>query len=554
MLQIPLWKRIVILGLVAIGLLLAMPNAFYSKVERHNDALAAIEKTGVTTPEALADVAGWPSWLPSGLVNLGLDLRGGAHLLGQVHLEDVYKSRMTSLWPELRDDLAAQRDVIGPVRRVAGPEDQLIIEIGNPAQMAKAVEIARTYITPVATFAGAGQSDLTITGADNRLTIAISDAEKSAMADRTVQQTLEIVRRRVDEVGTREPTIVRQGADRIVIQVPGIGSAEELKALIGTTAKLTFNPVVGRVADANARPGAGNILVPAVDEPGIFYILEERPVVTGEDLTDARPSFDQSGQPSVDFRFNPSGAKRFGAFTSANIGQPFAIVLDNEVISAPVIRSAITTGSGQISGAMNVAQSTQLAVLLRAGALPAEMTFLEERTIGPELGQDSIDAGRLAAIIGTVGVVAYMIASYGLFGVFASTAVLVNVAMILGMMSAMGATLSLPGIAGIVLTVGTAVDANVIIYERIREELRRGTRVVKAIDAGFNDAMSAIIDANLTSFIAALVMFFLGSGPVKGFAVTFTIGLVTSVFTAIYLTRLMIVVWLEWRKPQTLVL
>ncbi|MDN3712013.1 protein translocase subunit SecD [Paracoccus cavernae] len=554
MLQIPLWKRIVILGLVAVGLLLAMPNAFYSRVELHNDAKVSVERTGVFTPEIEADIAGWPEWLPSGLVNLGLDLRGGAHLLGQVHLEDVYKARMNSLWPEMRDDLAAQRDVIGSVRRVAGPDDQLIVEIGNADQMAKAVEIARTYITPVATFAGAGQNDLTITGTGNRLTVAISDAEKSAMADRTVQQTLEIVRRRVDEVGTREPTIVRQGADRIVIQVPGIGSAEELKALIGTTAKLTFNPVVGRVTDANARPGSGNFLVPSIDEPGVFYILEERPVVTGEDLTDARPSFDQNGAPAVEFRFNPAGAKRFGAFTSANIGQPFAIVLDNEVISAPVIRSAITTGSGQISGAMNVEQSTQLAVLLRAGALPAEMTFLEERTIGPELGQDSIDAGRLASIIGTVGVVAYMIASYGLFGVFASVAVLVNVAMILGIMSAMGATLSLPGIAGIVLTVGTAVDANVIIYERIREELRKGTRVVKAIDAGFNDAMSAIIDANLTSFIAALVMFFLGSGPVKGFAVTFTIGLVTSVFTAIYLTRLLIVLWLEWRKPKTLVL
>ncbi|WP_312530132.1 protein translocase subunit SecD [Paracoccus sp. (in: a-proteobacteria)] len=554
MLQIPLWKRVVILGLVAFGLLLAMPNLFYARVENHNDAKAAIEKTGVITPAEEQAVAGWPNWLPSGLVNLGLDLRGGAHLLGQVHLEDVYKSRMTALWPELRNDLAAQRDVIGSVRRVASPDDQLIIEIGNPDQMAKAVEIARTYSAPVASFAGAGQNDLTISGNGNRLTIGISDAEKSAMADRTVQQTLEIVRRRVDEVGTREPTIMRQGADRVLIQVPGIGSAEELKSLIGTTAKLTFNPVVGRVTDANARPGAGNFLAPSVDEPGVFYILEERPVVTGEDLTDARPSFDQNGQAAVDFRFGPAGAKRFGAYTSANIGQPFAIVLDNEVISAPVIRQAITTGSGQISGAMNVDQSTQLAVLLRAGALPAEMTFLEERTIGPELGQDSIDAGRTSAIIGTVGVVLYMIASYGLFGAFASAAVLINVGMILGIMSAMGATLTLPGIAGIVLTVGTAVDANVIIYERIREELRRGTRVVKAIDAGFNDAMSAIIDANLTSFIAAIVMFFLGSGPVKGFAVTFTIGLVTSVFTAIYLTRLLIVFWIEWRKPKTLVL
>ena len=277
-------------------------------------------------------------------------------------------------------------------------------------------------------------------------------------------------------------------------------------------------------------------------------------MVTGEELTDARPSFDQNGQPSVDFRFNPQGARRFGAYTSANVGQPFAIVLDNQVISAPVIRDAITTGSGQISGSMGVDESNRLAVLLRAGALPAEMTFLEERTIGPELGQDSIDAGKIAAVVGTILVVAYIVASYGLFGVFASIAVIVNVVMILAIMSAMGATLTLPGIAGIVLTVGTAVDANVIIYERIREELRAGKRVAAAINNGFNEAMSAIIDANVTTFIAALVMFFLGSGPVKGFAVTLTIGLVTSVFTAIFLTRLMIVLWLDWRKPKTLVL
>lgn len=554
MLQIPFWKRLAILLTVGFGLLLAMPNAFYSRVEQHNDALASVEKTGVTTPEEEAAIAGWPGFLPSRLVALGLDLRGGAHLLGQVHIEDVYRARMTSLWPEVRDALAADRDTVGAVRRVTSPEDQLIIEIGNPAGMTRAVEIARRFVTPVATLSGVGQNDLNVAGTGNRLTIRITDAEKSAMGDRTVQQTLEIVRRRVDEVGTREPTIMRQGSDRVLIQVPGIGSAEELKALIGTTARLTFNPVVGRVADENANPGSGNSLVPAMDEPGVFYVLEDRPVVTGEELVDARPSFDQNGAPSVDFRFNAQGAQKFGTYTAANVGQPFAIVLDSQVISAPVIRQAITGGSGQISGSMNIEASTQLAVLLRAGALPAEMTFLEERTIGPELGQDSIDAGKLSTIIATVIVVAYMIASYGLFGVFASIAVLTNVLMILGIMSVMGATLTLPGIAGIVLTVGTAVDANVIIYERIREELRKGANVVRAVDTGFREAMSAIIDANVTSFIAAMVMFFLGSGPVKGFAVTLTIGLVTSVFTAIYFTRLMIVFWIEWRKPKKLVL
>ena len=552
MLNIPLWKRIAILGLVALGLLYAMPNLFYSRVETHNDAVVAAERAGFETPEQAAARAMWPSWLPSSLVNLGLDLRGGAHLLGEVHTADVYKSRMTALWPDLRDALAAQRDVIGPVRREPGPEAELHVEIGNPDQMAKAVEIARTLAAPVASLSGAGSSSLDITASGPTLIVRLSEAEKAATDDRTIQQSLEIVRRRVDEVGTREPTIQRQGKDRILIQVPGIGSAEELKALIGTTAKLTFNPVVGRGTDPNAAPGLGNIVVPSLDEPGVFYTLAEAPVVTGEELTDARPSFDQNGQPAVDFRFNPQGAKRFGAYTAANIGQPFAIVLDNQVISAPTIRDAITTGNGQISGAMDVNESNRLAVLLRAGALPAKITFLEERTIGPELGQDSIDAGKIAAVVATALVVAFIIASYGLFGVFASIAVIVNVILILAVMSAMGATLTLPGIAGIVLTVGTAVDANVIIYERIREELRAGKRVAQAIDDGFNEAMSAIIDANVTTFIAALVMFFLGSGPVKGFAVTLTIGLVTSVFTAIYLTRLLIVLWLDWRKPQTL--
>lgn len=552
MLQIPLWKRVLILALVAIGLIYAMPNLFYARVEAHNDAVAAAKRDGFETPEQAAARARWPQWLPGGLVNLGLDLRGGAHLLGEVHTAEVYKSRMNSLWPDLRDALAAQRDVVGAVRRVPGPDDALRVEIGNPDQMAKAVEIARSLAAPVVSLTGAGSSSLDITASGNTMTVRLSDAEKAATDDRTIQQTLEIVRRRVDEVGTREPTIQRQGKDRVLIEVPGIGSAEDLKKLIGTTAKLTFNAVVGRGTDPNAAPGLGNVVVPSLDEKGVYYTIAEVPVVTGEELTDARPSFDQNGQPAVEFRFNPQGARRFGAYTAANIGQPFAIVLDNQVISAPNIRDAITTGNGQISGAMTVDESTRLAVLLRAGALPAGMTFLEERTIGPELGQDSIDAGKIAGIVGTALVVAYIVASYGLFGVFASVAVIVNVILILAVMSVMGATLTLPGIAGIVLTVGTAVDANVIIYERIREELRAGRRVVQAIDNGFNEAMSAIIDANVTTFIAALVMFFLGSGPVKGFAVTLTIGLVTSVFTAIYLTRLMIVMWLDWRKPRTL--
>lgn len=554
MLQIDRWKRILIVGLTLLGLALAAPNLFYQRVEQHNDAVTTIEKTGVETPELIAQRDGWASWLPSGLVNLGLDLRGGAHLLGEVRVAEVYKSRMDSLWPEIRNALAAERQTIGSIRRLPAEDGVLKLEIGNVDQMQRAVEIVRGFSDPITTLTGAGQQSLAILADGSTITVQLSDAEKEATDQRTVLQSLEIIRRRVDEVGTREPTIMQQGKDRILIQVPGIGSAEELKELIGTTAKLTFHSVVGVGSDPNARPQIGQIIVPDLEQEGLFYTLEESPVVTGDELVDAMPATDQNGQPAVDFRFNPSGARKFGDYTAANVGQPFAIVLDNEVVSAPNIRQAILGGSGQISGAMDYDEANRLAVLLRAGALPAKMDFLEERTIGPELGQDSIDAGRLSAIVATVAVVAYMIASYGLFGVFASISVIINVILILAAMSVLGATMTLPGIAGIVLTVGTAVDANVIIFERIREELRAKKKVIRAIDDGFSEAMSAIIDANVTTFIAAAVMFFMGSGPVKGFAVTMTIGLVTSVFTAIFLTRLMIIWWIERRKPQELVL
>lgn len=554
MLQIDRWKRILIVGLCVIGIGFAVPNLFYQRVESHNDAVAEIERSGVETPELAAARDAWPGWLPSSVVALGLDLRGGAHLLGEVRVAEVYKARMDALWPELRRALADERATLGAIRRLPSPEGTLKIEVENAGQIARAAEIASGFSTPVTTLSGAGQQSLAIQAQGNTLTIQLSDAEKAVTDDRTVQQSVEIIRRRVDEVGTREPTIVRQGADRILIQVPGIGSAEELKALIGTTAKLTFNPVVATGSDPQANPGVGQVILPSAEQEGVFYTLDESPVVTGEELTNAMPGTDPNGQPAVDFSFNPTGARKFGAYTAANIGQPFAIVLDDKVISAPVIRSAIPGGTGQISGSMDFEGANQLAILLRAGALPAQLDFLEERTIGPELGQDSIDAGRLSSVIATAAVVAYMIASYGLFGAFAAVSVIANVILILSVMSVMGATLTLPGIAGIVLTVGTAVDANVIIYERIREELRAGKRVAKAISDGFDEAMSAIIDANVTSFIAAAVMFILGSGPVKGFAVTLTIGLVTSVFTAIFLTRLMIIWWLEWRKPKELIL
>jgi preprotein translocase subunit SecD len=552
MLQIATWKRVVILAVVAIGLLFALPNGFYSRVEAHNDAVAAIEAQGAT-PEREAAAAGWPGWMPSSLVNLGLDLRGGAHLLAEVQVADVYADRMDALWPEVRDALRAERDAVGTIRREASAPDVLRLRISEPAGLARAMEVIRALATPVPSLTGVGAPDIVVSGAGDEITITLSDEEKRATDDRTIQQSLEIIRRRVDEVGTREPTIQRQGEDRILIQVPGIGSAAELKALIGTTARLTFHPVVGRTSDpASIDNSARNLVFPSIDEEGVSYILEPTPVVTGDQLTDAQPAFDQNGRPAVNFRFNPGGARAFGDYTAQNIGSPFAIVLDEEVISAPVIQDHIPGGSGIITGRFTVEESTNLAVLLRAGALPAELTFLEERTIGPELGRDSIEAGRIASVVALVAVLAFMIMSYGLFGVFASIALVVNVFLIFGALSAVGATLTLPGIAGIVLTIGMAVDANVLVFERIREELKTAKGPARAIELGYDKALSAILDANITTFIVAAILFTLGSGPVRGFAITLGIGIITSVFTAVFVTRLIVVFWFERRRPRTI--
>jgi len=551
MLQIDLWKRVLIALVCATGLLLALPNAFYTRVEQVNDAAQAIE-LGADTPENQAVAGQWPSFLPSSLVNLGLDLRGGAHLLAEVQLEGVYATRMEAMWPEIRNALRSERATIGTFRQQPGPADQLRVRISDPEGMPRALEIVRGLARPIQSLSGTGSTDITVSSQGDTFTVELSDAEKLATDDRTVRQALEIVRRRIDEVGTREPTIQRQGADRILIQVPGIGSASELKGIIGTTARLTFQPVVGRGSDENANPGIGNKLLPSLDEQGLFYTVEAAPVVTGEELVDAQPAFDQNGRPAVNFRFNTSGARKFGDYTAENIGSPFAIVLDDEVVSAPVIQSHIPGGSGIITGNFTVEESTELAVLLRAGALPAELTFLEERTIGPELGQDSIDAGKIATIVAFGAVLVFMALSYGLFGLFANVALIINIGLIFGLLSMIGGTLTLPGIAGIVLTVGMAVDANVLVFERIREELKTAKGPARAIELGYEKALSAILDANITTFITAVILFAMGSGPVRGFAITLGLGIMTSVFTAIFVTRVMIVIWFERRRPKTI--
>lgn len=551
MLQTSPFKTFSILLVCLLGIIFTFPNGFYNRVENANDARAAIEAGEPMTPERQAAVDSWPSWLPSKIVNLGLDLRGGAHLLVEVKLEEVHASRVEAMWPPTRDVLRELRDQVGTFRQIEAPIGELRIRITQPEGMPQALEAVNGLTQPVTTLTGAGSRDFEVRNEGDVIIITMSEAEKLATDERTMLQTLEIVRRRVDEAGTREPTIQRQGNDRVLVQVPGLESAEELKELLGTTAKLEFKHTIGTTANPNENPGVGNEIIEDADQPGLFYILQKAPIVTGEQLDDSQPSFDQNGQPAVGFRFNVSGGRAFGQHTADNVGQQFAIVLDNKVISAPRIIQHISGGSGIITGNFSVEESTRLAILLRAGALPADLVILEERTIGPELGQDSIDAGRIACIVAFGLVLVFMILSYGWFGVLADVALIFNVGLLFALLTTIGATLTLPGIAGIVLTIGMAVDANVLVFERIREELKTAKGPARAIERGYEKALSAIIDANITTVLAAVILFAFGSGPVRGFSITLGFGIVTSVFTAIFVTRLLIALWFNVRRPKT---
>ncbi len=561
MLQFPRWKQALVIGLCLLGLLFVSPNLAYETADAASRAraeVARLQAAGAPVPPALAEEAArWPSFLPASVLNLGLDLRGGAHLLVEVGVEAVWAERAQALWPDLRDALRADRDRIGPFRQVEQTGDRLVVQITEPTPeaMEAARAAAEALSQPVSNgLMGSAGRSLEVAAEDGRLIVALSEAERAAALERTMGQSLEIVRRRIDEAGTREPTIQRQGERRILVQVPGVGSAEEVLALLGETAKLTFHEVSGQTANPDAFPGAGNIVVPDAERPGEYYILNRIPTVSGENLVDASAGFDQNGLPAVNFRFDGTGARRFGDYTRQNVGRIFAIVLDGQVISAPRIISAITGGSGQITGSFDVAGATRLAILLRAGALPAPLEVLEQRTVGPDLGADSIAAGRIATVVAFVAVMVVMVASYGLFGLFANLALIVNVALLLAVLTALGATLTLPGIAGIVLTVGMAVDANVLIFERIREELKAGRGPARAIEEGYGRAFGSIVDANVTTFLAAAILFALGSGPVRGFAVTLGVGILTSVFCAMLVTRLMVAAWFDRARPRALAL
>ncbi|WP_431856493.1 protein translocase subunit SecD [Azospirillum sp.] len=530
MLYFSRWKIYTILAACLLGIVLALPNVL------GRDTLAAL-----------------PHWYGQNRVHLGLDLRGGSHLLLEVDMGAVVRERLESLVDGARTQLRTAN--IGYTGLSAG-DRQVTIQLRDPAQADEAVKQLKQLAINVGGGAlGGGLPDITTSVNGNTITVSLSDEAVRQRAQQAVEQSIEIVRRRIDETGVSEPTIARQGLDRILVQLPGVDDPDRVKRLLGTTAKMTF-----RLVDPNADPSTGRappgseILASA--EGGRSqgsYVIRRKIEVDGANLTNATASTNsQNGEWVVNFEFDSQGARRFADVTKQNVGRPFAIVLDNKVISAPVIREPITGGRGQISGNFNAQSANDLAVLLRAGALPAPLKVIEERTVGPDLGADSIRAGLISVLVGFGMVCVYMIAAYGLFGAMACVGLLVNLVLTVGALSAIQATLTLPGIAGILLGVGLAVDANILINERIREETKKGRTPFAAMEAGFSRAYATIVDANLTTVIKMALLFIFGVGTVKGFAVTITFGILISMFTATVLVRLMMVSWLRRTKPALL--
>ncbi len=510
---------------------------------------------GVPNLISTSTVQSWPKWAQRHVV-LGLDLQGGSHLLLEVDSGAVRKEKVEQLRDEVRKVLREARVGLVSAPVVRGQSVEVRI---READLQQGLTKLRELSQPLGGLLSAtGQRSLDITSVGGGL-VRLTWTEPAIIERirQAVEQSIQIVQRRIDELGTVEPVIQRQGVDRILVQVPGLQDPQRLKDLLGKTAKLDFRMVDQTMsveqAMASRPPPESEVLYGTQREGRSPYLIEKRVVVSGGDLVDAQAAFDQrANEPIVTMRFNSSGARRWAQATTENVGRLFAIILDNEVISAPVIREPIIGGSSQISGSFTVQSANDLAILLRAGALPAPLTIIEERVVGAGLGQDSIEKGTLASYFGAGLVALYMLAAYGLFGVFAVVAVAFNVAMIFGVLSLINATLTLPGIIGIVLTIGIAVDSNVLIYERIREEVRSGRSAISAIDAGFTRALATILDSNITTFIAAAVLFFIGAGPVRGFAVTLGIGIITTVFTAFTLTRLIVAWWVRYMRPQRL--
>ena len=512
-------KITTILLVVLTGMFFAVPNLF--------------------DRSAKEELPGW--WQP---VSLGLDLLGGSYLLLEVGVEDVFKEQLISIQETIRAALRKERV---SYRNLRVGDGVVTVNITNAEREREARQLVRSAL----------QNDGAVVqvAEGGRYRVTLPEDKQRDTAISAVNQSIEIVRRRVDEFGTTEPNIQRQGQDRIIVELPGIDNPERVKEIIGRTAKLNFHllePGVGSGVNLEPRDvPAGAMLVPGSEDDPTMYIVERRVRVPGDRLVDSQPTF-QDGRPVVSFRFDTAGGRRFGQVTQNNVGQRLAVILDGQVISSPVIRSPILGGSGIIEGGFTVQTAQDLALLLRAGALPAPLTMLEERTVGPGLGADSIRAGAIACGLGLILVVVFMMMTYGLFGVFSTIALMVNLSLLLGVLSALGATLTLPGIAGIVLTVGMAVDANVLIFERMREEVRTGRTLFNALESGFRQAFKTIVDSNLTTLIAAILLFYFGSGPVRGFAVTLGVGIVTSMFTATMVTRLMVVSWLRGTRAESL--
>lgn len=532
MLDFPRWKVISISLLLAFGVLMSLPSLFFGESHKY-----------------------WPTFLPDETINLGLDLSGGSHILLEADPAEVGETRLQTMEESVRAEMrrADPRINIGDISRKEGV---LSFMVRDSTQ----VDAAREALLPLTTGAGlTGQRDWDIEVRDDtRFVVSPTSAGLENAVDNAMDTATDVIRRRIDEMGTREPTIIRQGDTRIVVQVPGLEDPEALKELLGKTAKLEFK-LVDFEADPNAvaagRPPVGSQIFPYPDNPaGIPNIAVKRlGGISGDKLTDAGQGFDQeTNAPVVNITFDTEGGAKFARLTQNNVGRPFAIILDGEVLSAPNINEPILGGSAQISGNFTVEGANQLSIALRSGALPVELQVVEERTVGPDLGADSIRKGMIAAIIGTAAVLAFMIVTYGRFGFYANFALTLNLFLILGVMAIFNATLTLPGIAGFILTVGSAVDANVLINERIREERRRGRRVVQAVEVGYKEASRAIFDANITNVIAGLLLFIFGSGPVRGFAVVLIIGIITSVFTAVVVTRMLVALWLRRTRPQEL--
>ena len=514
MYKLSLQRILVILAICLVGIFFAVPNVLQNKT----------------------DLPKW--WQP---VNLGLDLQGGSSLLLQVKMDDVLKDKMSTLEDLVRQSLREHRM---RYQDLTSSKDAVTVKIADYVVRDKAKEAFRKLDT-----------GLVVNEDDNGegiVSISYNDQELAQLKNRVIDQSINIVRRRIDELGTKEPIIQGQGSDRILVQLPGVQNPESVKILLGKTAKMAFHLVDETTSVVQAKRGKISKTSRIISgSEGEQYVVIRKPVIGGENLTDARVTF-QEGQPVVSFRFNTFGGRKFAEVTSAHINERLAIVLDNEVISAPNIQTAITGGSGVITGNFTTKSANDLALLLRSGALPAPLEVMEERTVGAGLGADSIHDGIVASIVGFMAVVLFMLLAYGLFGLMVDVTLVLNLAIMLGAMSFMGTTLTLPGIAGIILTIGMAVDANILIFERIREEVNRGRSIRDSITVGFTEAYRTIVDSNLTTLVAGAILFYFGSGPVRGFAVTLTIGILTSMFTSVTVSRLMVEAWLAKFKPTKL--